>query len=282
MPSDQVCERATKHRPTPKKARQKPATESSPVTNPITVVVESPPETLAATKRREEAEQREKEDLIAQQAMAWATDRIVVLTWAQIILGSAGALLLLFTLSASIRATKAAEKAASVADSTLTKLERPHDFLKFTDSGVSVDSFGRLSFSARRMKCEFVNYGRSPAIVIAFRDSFRVEEGMTALPAPIDSVADWGAGQPVGTVIGEKEPFQREYSLLVEIPGPEMLAAGAWQARRLFYQGFIRYQSVMRGSYILGFCAVFEPLSGSFRLVGDERYNYNRNETHPG
>jgi len=47
----------------------------------------------------------------------------------------------------------------------------------------------------------------------------------------------------------------------------------------LFFCGYVRYMDFFNKRYILGFCAMYDLHSGRFVLMGDDRYNYDREET---
>ncbi len=70
-------------------------------------------------------ESRERADLIAQQQMAAAAERMIFLTWIQICVGIVGSLFLVGTLATSVQATRAAVKAANIAERHLIASERP-------------------------------------------------------------------------------------------------------------------------------------------------------------
>jgi len=107
-PSDQVCERVAKRHPAPKETVERPAAPSNATTEQQQIIdrAQSPGE----LRRRAEAEQREKDDLEAQQRMADATSAIETLTLLQVILGVAGTGALIWTLVYTGKAINLANK----------------------------------------------------------------------------------------------------------------------------------------------------------------------------
>jgi hypothetical protein len=47
----------------------------------------------------------------------------------------------------------------------------------------------------------------------------------------------------------------------------------------LYFCGYVRYMDLFIKRYILGFCAMYDFHTGRFVLMGDDRYNYDREET---
>jgi len=58
----------------------------------------------------------------------------------------------------------------------------------------------------------------------------------------------------------------------------KLLDPKAWQDRRIFCQGFIRYSDAFGNHYITGFLAAFSPAHSAWALRGGKEYNYSHQE----
>jgi hypothetical protein len=128
------------------------------------VVVQDEGEPDGSNARTPEAEQREKEDLIAQQVMAEAALQMLKLTQWQIYLGIVGAILLLAALIYTARATRAAIKANEITRAAFIADQRP-----WLNVSLVIDSDLTLyeDVAILDVSVTIQNIGKSPATDIA-------------------------------------------------------------------------------------------------------------------
>jgi hypothetical protein len=130
------------------------------------VVVQDEGEPDGSNARTPEAEQREKEDLIAQQVMAEAALQMLKLTQWQIYLGIVGAILLLAALIYTARATRAAIKANEITRAAFIADQRP-----WLNVSLVIDSDLTLykDVAILDVSVTIQNIGKSPATDISCR-----------------------------------------------------------------------------------------------------------------
>jgi hypothetical protein len=229
-------------------------------------------------------------DLCEQRRMSQAAENGVDLSKIQIALGILGATLVLWSLYYTRVAAIAAKDAANSAlESALTagkqadaiiRAERPYVFLKVTKPGLAFTERGMIiPDTDGRLRFEFVNYGRTPAMLEEFMEAYPVVEGRTDAPAPVDPMKIRGRMLPVGTVAATSAPYALRTNLFTQAPDiRKMMDKDACQLRRIFFQGFIRYSDAFGNHYITGFLEAFSPVHGEWALRGDEKHNYSRQE----
>ena len=176
-------------------------------------------------------------------------------------------------------AAEAARRSSLVAERALTELERPFLAVDVLVSGISVDMSGALSFVGERTRWAAINYGRTPAILVDRLTNWPIEAG-SAMPYAIDPVAQ-RPQFPAGCVSSADKPYGETANLMAEAPIQTMLDQDAWRNRRIFFNGYIRYQDLLGGLYVNGFCLVFDPLGSRFVRIGGETFNYTKTEKTP-
>jgi hypothetical protein len=168
-------------------------------------------------------------------------------------------------------------KLAVNSERALTELERPQVFVEIVESGIKADSSGLMSTATgKQFEYRFVNYGRTAAQLIELRTAFPIEAS-PAMAYPVDP-SQGGRKVPVGAVSGPDKPYRETENLMAVCDVSRLIAPDAWQKDRLYFIGWVRYSDIFHNIYITGFCSVFDPLGNRFVLIGDERYNYTRNE----
>lgn len=113
----------------------------------------------AAEARREAAEQREKDDLVAQETMAESAEELLGLTQWQIYVGGAGISLLVATLILTIRATNAAVEANKISRESVERQLRAYVFLDNKSFHVG----GEAPVSGPIVRASVINAGQTPA-----------------------------------------------------------------------------------------------------------------------
>jgi hypothetical protein len=170
------------------------------------------------------------------------------------------------------KSSRAAWKAANVAERALVDLERPYIFLDlhervFENVVVTLGGQRSINFSSSRtpIKYGLINRGRTPAFLTDFCQ--RLVSG--EVPPPIDpndpdveGVVSL-KGQDVGS-----DPYPCKIDFLIA----EM------KLDSLYLIGFIRYRDIFQRKHITGFCAKYAVAENRFALIGGDEYNYTKDE----
>ena len=118
---------------------------------------------------------------------------------------------------------------------------------------------------------ECVNLGRTPADLLDIRDDI-VECEREQWPDPVIPVQN-PRTLPPGTVASADRPYVFRINLR------ERVNVYVDNDKNLFFIGYVRYADVFGGTYLTGFCAIFDRIGMRFVLRGDHRYNYTRKES---
>jgi len=180
---------------------------------------------------------------------------------------------------AMVALAEAAAQSADTADRALTELERPFLVVDVPEPGVRVDVNGDFSFAGGpQPRWEAVNYGRTPALLVD-RLTLWMHEADGTMPYAINPVTQRGPQFPAGCVAAAGHPFTETHNFLADLPNAQaFIAPGAWQTRRLFFIGYVRYADLLGSVYINGFCLRFDHLGRRFVRTGADSYNYTRAE----
>jgi TIR domain-containing protein len=175
----------------------------------------------------------------------------------------------------------------------VTELERPFLGVEVLQSGLSFTVTGTVTSSISEFKYQFINYGRTPARLTELVETWPIvnrinesEDGTkyrytSVLPDPIDPTRQRGRTFPYGVVVSSDRPYQLSANPLAVID-VQSLAVRPWfhgEGNDLYFCGYVRYMDMFDKRYILGFCTMYDFRSGRFVLMGDDRYNYDREET---
>jgi hypothetical protein len=182
-------------------------------------------------------------------------------------------------LSAEAAAAQSRDMQASI--QAVITAERPYLALKITEPGVQVGEQGQIRFAGQRLRFKFVNHGNTPGLLDEVKEVCRVMEGLLDAPPPLDPMRDRGIMVPIGTVSARDAPYVAAINLLANLEDGGttlMLKDGAWNERRMFFQGFVRYRDAFGTHYINGFLACFSPEGKTWVLRGGDEYNYSRTE----
>lgn len=173
------------------------------------------------------------------------------------------------------KSADAALRSATVAESALTNLERPYVFRWTTGHPFTTPGYTQHPGAGYYdVACDFVNRGRTPALVKEIKITFQVTE-VGEFPILIDPNKLRGFGVPPTRVIsGNAERFNELVPYEVNSRLQGILEGKLW----VYLLGFMRYEDVFGGRHILGFCSRYHPHRGDFVLEGDLRYNYTKDE----
>jgi hypothetical protein len=222
-------------------------------------------------------------DLCEQKRMSGAAERAADYAYRQLYISGIGlgivAVSLWFAGIGAFAARDAARTSIKQGDAII-RAERPFVFVKVTKPGLKFAENGMIiPETDGRLQFEFVNYGRTPALLEEFMEAYPVVEGITDAPVPVDPMKSRGRMLPVGTVAATGAPYTLRTKLFTQAPDiRKMLDKDAWKLRRIFFQGFIRYSDAFGNYYITGFLEAFSPIHGEWALRGDEKHNYSRQE----
>ena len=98
-------------------------------------------------------------------------------------------------------------------------------------------------------------------------------------PDPIDPTITRGRNFPVGVVVTGGRPFNLNFNISAAVNLTELNFVH--HTGRSFFLGYVRFRDILGNNYITGFCALYDFIGERFVLMGDEQYNYTRQETPP-
>jgi hypothetical protein len=160
-------------------------------------------------------------------------------------------------------------------------------------AGLTFTETGTVTSPISEFKYQFVNYGRTPARLTELVETWQLvnrirenEEGprytyISVLPDPIDPSRRRGRTLPYGIVVSGDKPYPFSANAIAVID-VQNIAVRPWfhgTGNDLYFCGYVRYTDIFNKRYILGWCAMYQFDSNRFILMGDDRYNYNREET---
>jgi hypothetical protein len=227
-------------------------------------------------------------DLCEQRRMSQAAENGVWLSKIQIGLGIIGAVLVLWSLfytrvaaiaakDAAVSSLQSALNASKQVDAAI-KAESPYVTIRITEAGIQFCDGGAFNFRPKSwFAFEFVNHGKTPALLKEFYETYPV---VTVLPPePIDPMVTRGRLLPIGTVSANGSPFRQDTNL-IQKRGVDIFSVdnSAWRTKYLLFQGYLRYADAFGNHYIMGWLARFFPEHDAWALRGDEKYNYSRKE----
>lgn len=200
----------------------------------------------------------------------WTSDGITAAATASIAIFT---IVLVFVTNRQASLTRASVR---IAERALTELEAPFILVRITDNGMTKKKhnegydFGKLRFTV-------ANQGRTPARLTEIIDKSELAPAGEGPPSPIDfrsgNKLPFGINSPPS---GESQPFYRDlladHKTAVE-ENPLIL-----RKNDLFFYGFVRYVTVLKKTYRMGFCFAFDPHSERWMLVDDEKQNYLEKE----
>jgi len=184
-----------------------------------------------------------------------------------------------------LRSVKAAENSARIAERALIELEQPLISFSVKHTGLRIDGKGEI-VPIGPLVSFFENIGRTPAVLIEHCDQVLVVSRKDELPQAIDPAAPT-IGQmhhtifPVGVIVGPRLNYTVKENM-----ARKPLADHLWygfsehsNARdHLFIHGFMRYGDIFGGTYLMGYCAIFDLIGNRFVRMGGAQHNYIHKE----
>lgn len=200
------------------------------------------------------------------EALAGATIVLVAATIVLVILG--------YCQLADVR------RSTDIAERTLTELEAPFIAVRIIDKGVD-KIYGIPDHEFGMMKFSFANYGRTPIHLRQVEEKFTLisfERGLpdefdldfsNRIPMPRGVISAPGVDSPIFTTY-----LMSDISNALAAAGPQPLVKN-----ELFFQGFVRYDTIFNQKFRFGFCFIFNRYSDGWILAGEEKYNYLTRES---
>lgn len=176
-------------------------------------------------------------------------------------------------------AAQATAAAAHLQIDSLMRAERPHLVVEVPESGVEIGTQGTMRFATNRMKIQFVNYGKTPALLNELVELYPVVEGREDPPPALDPAIDRGRLLPDGTISALDKPYEILTNLMQQTDAMRLYEDDAWQTCRLFFYGYVRFSDTFGTNYIKGFMLVFRPTHNRWIARGGDRWNYTRVES---
>jgi hypothetical protein len=170
-------------------------------------------------------------------------------------------------------------RSTDISERALTELEAPFTAIKILDTGMTKKTaeighdFGILQFS-------ITNDGRTPARLVEVVDKTQLVPIENGNPPPIDLAFRSRLTMPYGVISPpnrESQPFSQN---LLANHMNELAAEPVplWK-KSLFFYGFIRYETIFKQTYRMGFCYFFDRYSECWILTGEDDYNYLTKES---
>jgi hypothetical protein len=226
----------------------------------------------------DEPKSREEADVCAQRRMADAADRIVVLTWVQIVLGVIGALGLLATLWLTRAALKQASRsadAAKISADALVSAERA--FVKISHNAPGIDFFEDRDIT---VSVEVRNLGKTPATVTDTLLKPVLVLAGESLPKKPDYARD-RAMQSSKAFLVANEHFKFGDMFMFKPDTPQRLRdSDLW----FYLIGYVDYVDVFGTRHRAGYARRYVPdrdegpkeTRNNLVLVADSAYTYDR------
>jgi hypothetical protein len=170
----------------------------------------------------------------------------------------------------------ATKRTAVIAERAMTELEAPFISIKIIENGIQWSEAAR-AITGGTLQFAYVNYGRTPATVFEAFEDIRLVDPGEGLPPPINARNERGPPMPWGVIAppdGESQPFTfNVYASMLGEAGrnPRVLSTGI-----PFFLGFVMFGDIFGNLYTLGFCFLFDRMTGRFVLAGGNDYNYCR------
>lgn len=174
---------------------------------------------------------------------------------------------------------RAISRQADIAEQALIAVERPFVVAEIVDPGLEIrwiEDLNKHVFSGKALELRLMNVGNTPAFLA------RLEYNISAAPkggiiSPIDPRSVGGRELPAALAVTKDIPF-REHTLLNAVLTMEQKDDVANFRASIWICGFVRYDDLLGGHYIMGFAQVYDPIGMRFIARGGHRYNYARKE----
>jgi hypothetical protein len=173
----------------------------------------------------------------------------------------------------------AAIRSADISERALTELEAPFTAIKIIDTGL-IKKTAEIGHDFAILKFSITNDGRTPARLIELVDKTILVEIEGGNPPPMNLGFRSRNTMPYGVISppnSESQPFTQHLMMnhMNELAADTLILKN----KALFFYGFVRYETIFKQSYRMGFCYFFDRYSDRWILSGDEKYNYLTKES---
>lgn len=217
----------------------------------------------------------ELEDLLAQQSMADAANKMTFIAWIQIAVGLGTLVGLAWTLKYTRDTARAGQKSADAADRALNAVERPYIFVwgvRGIDHDVEMDHLNFVFF----IRYSYGNHGKTPAIIESMAACISFDE----VPENAMEVRDWHPAKLNPIIVpGECRTDSQECPQVmlsfkdiytesepVEIAFPE--------TENFFFRLIIRYRGPFTTGHKTSACWAWDQKENCLVPYGGKEYNY--------
>jgi hypothetical protein len=157
-----------------------------------------------------------------------------------------------------------ANRSANISERALTELEAPFLSVKITEDGIT-RSYGETGHHFHTLRLVIANFGRTPARIIEMADKAAFVEKNEGLPPEVNPAFASRISIPYGVIAppqGESQGWSFNlfaFTLRYLAERVEPL-----KTNELFFYGFVRYETIFRKTYRMGFCYMFDKRTLDF------------------
>jgi hypothetical protein len=184
-----------------------------------------------------------------------------------------------FGIRSSIRQGNSTKKSIEIAERALTELEAPFTAIKIIDTGLIRRTTG-IGHDFGVLKFSITNDGRTPAKLVELVDKTIFVPIGSGNPPPINLDYRTRNIMPHGVISppnNESQPFTR--NVLADHMNELAADTLVLKSKAFFFYGFIRYETIFKQTYRMGFCYMFDKFSERWILTGEDNYNYLAKES---
>lgn len=166
------------------------------------------------------------------------------------------------------------KRSADISERALTELEAPFTAIKIIDTGLIKKTTG-MGHDFAILQYSITNDGRTPARLVELVDTTRLVPVQTGNPPPINLDYRSRNTMPYGVISppnSESQPFTQ--NLLANHMNELAADPIPLLTKVIFFYGFVRYETIFKQTYRMGFCYMFDKFSERWILTGEENYNY--------
>jgi hypothetical protein len=168
----------------------------------------------------------------------------------------------------------AAVRSADISERALTELEAPFTAIKIIDTGL-IRKTTETGHDFAILKFSITNDGRTPARLVELVDKTIFVPVGAGQPPPINldyrsrNTMPYGVISPPGS---ESQPFTQNLILnhMNELAADTLIL----KSKAFFFYGFVRYETIFKQTYRMGFCYMFDLYGERWILTGEDNYNY--------
>jgi hypothetical protein len=168
----------------------------------------------------------------------------------------------------------AANRSVVISERALTELEAPFTAIKVMESGLT-RKYSEMGHDFGILQFAITNHGRTPARLVELVDKTHLVPRTGGLPPQINLGYRSKNTMPYGVIAppdSESQPFSQNLlgNHMNELAADPVLL----KSNAIFFYGFVRYETIFKQTYRMGFCYIFDMFSEQWLLSGDENYNY--------